>query len=90
MSITARQENVTWKVVASGMGGLIIFLSTMFITRQEATLQTLAALAQDNKLQIVALIQAMEALRATDSRYEGTLQKFDNAIEQLREQVRTK
>jgi len=90
VSITARQENITWKVVASGMGGLIIFLSTMFITRQEATLQTLAALAQDNKLQIVALIQAMEALRATDSRHEGTLQKFDNAIEQLREQVRTK
>lgn len=86
--IPVRDDTVTWKIVATAMGTVIIALTTMFLSRQEATIETLAKMAQDNKLQIVALIQTLEGLRSSDTRHDGALERLDAAIEKLKEQVR--
>ena len=86
--IPVRDDTVTWKVIATAMGGVIIALTTMFLSRQEATLEALHQLAEDNKLQIVALIQTLEGLRSSDTRHDGALERLDAAIEKLKEQVR--
>ena len=82
------EDAITWKIVATAMGTAIIALTTMFMSRQEATLETLTKLAQENKLQIVALIQTLEGLRSSDTRHDGALERLDAAIEKLKEQVR--
>lgn len=82
------EDAITWKIVAMAMGTVIIALMTMFMSHQEATLETLTKLAQENNLQIVALIQTLEGLRSSDTRHDGALERLDAAIEKLKEQVR--
>lgn len=79
-------ESVTWKVVSSAQGVLMLAAFGFIINM----LSSVAELAHDSKAQIRALMSTIDALREINARQDRVQDRLETAVENLRKRIEGK